>query len=111
MKFFETTFFTAIVFYEYYAAPVGVIFAFLLTRRLVRGMSSGAAVRITLAWTLMIFTPLVIPMHNFFPEFYAPWYVTFIASPPTPQFSLIALVITTVVSLVGSWVAVIVDSR
>jgi hypothetical protein len=109
MKFLENTFFTAIVFYEYYAAPVDVIFAFLLTRGLSRGMSSVAAVRVTLALTLVIFTPLVIPMHNFFPEFYAPWYLTFIAFPPTPQFSLMALVITTIVSLVGSWVAVIVD--
>jgi hypothetical protein len=111
MKIFETVLVTLMVLYQYYAVPAGIVFAFLLTRHLIRSNSSAVAVGITLAWALMIFTPLIIPMQSFFPEFYSPWYLTFLASPPTPQFSLGALVITATVSLITSWFAVIVRRK
>lgn len=98
----------AALFYQFYAIPVGLVFVFFFTRRLLRYRSSAAAAGIALVWAMVIFTPLLTQSQSFFSEFYSPWYLGLLISPPTPQFSLGALAITIAVSLTSSVVAIIV---
>jgi hypothetical protein len=100
-------FFMALLLYQFYAIPVGIVFAFFLTRHLVKTRSSAQAAGMTLACTLVIFTPLVLSSQTFFSRIYAPWYLSFSISPPMPQFSLGALVVTIAVSLFSSVIALI----
>lgn len=102
MQMFAASFFIAALFYKLYAIPLAFLFAFFLTRRLAKSRSSTAARWIALAWTVGLFAPLVIPAQTFFDGIYVPWYLAFLLSPPTPEFSLGALVIAIVVSLTGS---------
>lgn len=100
-------FFMALLLYQFYAIPVGVVFAFFLTRHLVKNRSSSQATGMTLAWTVVIFTPLALSSQTFFSRIYAPWYLAFSISPPMPQFSPGALVVTIAVSLFSSVIALI----
>ena len=95
-----------ILLYKIVAIPAGMLFAFFVARSLLRRRSAPAAMGITLAWTVAIFTPLLTPAHSFFDDIYAPWYLALMTTPPTPQVSGGALVLTVALSLVSSAVAV-----
>lgn len=107
MNIVAAVFFMLFLLYKVYAIPVGAVFAFFLTRSLVRSRSPGAATGIALAWTVAVFTPLVTPAQSFFDALYSPWYVAWTMSPPTPEFSFGALMVTVAVSLGSSWLAVL----
>jgi hypothetical protein len=94
-----------ILLYKIVAIPAGMLFAFFVARSLLRHRSAPAAMGITLAWTLAIFTPLLTPAHSFFDDIYAPWYLALMATPPTPQVSAGALALTVVLCLASSGVA------
>lgn len=94
--------FIAALLYKLYAVPVGLVFAFFLTRSLIRKKSSPAAVWITLAWTVGLFTPLVIHSQTFFDSVYTPWYLAFLLSPPAPEFSFGAVCLAAVTSFTAS---------
>ena len=64
--------FVVMLLYKIYAVPVGIVFAFFVARGLVRKHAPLAAMGMTLAWTLAIFTPLVLHSASFFNDIYAP---------------------------------------
>lgn len=103
--------FMALLLYQFYAIPLGIVFAFLLTRRLIKTRTSSASTGITLAWTVAIFMPLVSTPQSFFRTIYSPWYLSFAISPPSPQFSAGALAITIGASLFSSIMALIVFKK
>jgi hypothetical protein len=93
--------------YKFVAIPIGMPFVFFLTRRLARTHSFSIATGIALAWTTVIFTPLVTPARSFFDDIYAPWYLALTLTPPAPVFSVGALLATIAVSLASSGLAVL----
>jgi len=103
--------FMAVLLYKLYAIPLGVVISFIITRRLMRRYGSATAAWITLAWTVPIFTPLVIPSQSFFGGTMAPWYVALLITPPDPEFSLGGVAITIAFSLFGSLMAAISAAR
>lgn len=66
---------------------------------------------VPLAWTLVLFTPLVSGSQNFFSDMYAPWYMALSLTPPAPDFSAGALLITVAVSLMSSVLALMVAKK
>ena len=111
MHMFNAVLLMVILLYKMVAIPVGVVVAFYMARRLVRHRSVPAAMGITLAWTVAIFTPLRTPAHSFFDDIYAPWYLALMTTPPTPEFSIGALALTVALSLVSSGIAVAFATR
>lgn len=94
--------FIAALLYKVYAIPVAFVFAFFVTRSIVKNRPANAVMSIALAWTVGLFTPLAIPAQSFFDSTFVPWHLAFLPSPPTPEFSLGAPAIAIVVSLTGS---------
>jgi hypothetical protein len=101
MKIVAAVLLIVVVFYKFVAIPAGGVFAFFLTRHLLRKRTSLAAAGIALAWTVAMFAPLVTPAQTFFA-----WYLALMITPPAPQFSLGALVAASVVGLASSGLAV-----
>jgi len=97
--------------YQFYAAPVGMLFVFLLTRRLLKSHAPAAVAGIVFAWTMVIFTPLVTPARNMFPDIYSPWYAALLMSPPAPEFRLAPLIMTIMITLAIMSVAVVVNRK
>ena len=111
MKLFEAVLLIVMMFYKFFAIPAGLVFAFVLTRRLLGKHTALPAVGIALAWTVALFTPLVTPAQSFFDDLYAPWYLALMITPPAPQFSFGAFIIAIVVSLASGGFAVAVAKR
>jgi len=97
--------------YQFYAAPVGMLFVFLLTRRLLKSHAPGATAGIVFASTMAIFMPLVTPARSMFPDIHSPWYVAMLMSPPAPEFRLAPLIMTVTISLASIAVAVVVNRK
>jgi len=97
--------------YQFYAAPVGMLFVFILTRRLLKSRAPGAAAGIVFASTMVLFMPLVTPARSMFPDIYSPWYIGLLMSPPTPEFRLAPLVMTVMIALASISVAVVVNRK
>lgn len=87
--------------YKLYAVPLGLIFAFFVTRRQIGKRRSSTAVWITLGWTVGLFAPLVMRSQSFFNGAYAPWYLALLLSPTALDFNVVALCIAAVTSLMG----------
>lgn len=86
--------------YPLVAGPLGVVFAVFLTRSLARRHSYGTSLTIGLAWTVGLFMPLVV--RSSFGDIYAPWYLAWMASPPSAEFSKPGLLITVGVAAAAS---------
>ncbi|MCC2962158.1 hypothetical protein LK540_17150 [Massilia sp. IC2-278] len=97
--------------YQFYAAPIGMLFVFLLTRHLLKSHAPGTVAGIVFVWTMAIFTPLVTPARSMFPDIYSPWYLALLMSPPAPEFRLAPLVMTVMIALASISVAVIVNRK
>jgi hypothetical protein len=100
-----------ILFYKIAAIPLGIAVAFYMARRMVRHRPAPAAMGITLAWIVAIFTPLRTPARSFFDDIYAPWYLALMTTPPTPEFSIGGLALTVLLSLASSGAAVAIARR
>ena len=103
--------FILVLLYKLYAIPLGVVVAFLLTRRLMRKHGTMSATWFALAWTVPVFTPMVVPSQTFFSGTYAPWYVVLMTGAQDPEASAAGLAITIAVSLFGSAMAAMNVSR
>ncbi len=111
MKIVTTILFMTFLLYQFYAAPVGMLFVFLLTRRLLKSHAPGTVAGIVFAWTMAIFMPLVTPARNMFPDIYSPWYAALLMSPPAPEFRLAPLIMTIIITLASISVAVVVNRK
>jgi len=100
-----------VLFYQYYAVPVGMVFVFLLTRRQLQRHTPSATAGIVFAWTLAIFMPLLTPARSIFADIYSPWYLALLMSPPAPEFRFAPLIMTVVIALVSIWVAIVVNRK
>ena len=50
---------------------------------------------------LLVFTPTLIREHSYFPDLYMPWHISYVFSPPKPEFSLVGLIGTLALSTVS----------
>ncbi len=50
---------------------------------------------------LLAFTPTLIREHSYFPDLYMPWHISYVFSPPKPEFSLVGLIGTLALSTVS----------
>lgn len=111
MEIVTTMLLMIVLFYQFYAVPVGMLFIFLLSRRLLKNRAASVTAGIVFAWTMVIFMPLVTPARSIFSDIYSPWYLALLLSPPQPEFRLAPLIMTVVISLASIAVAVIVNRK
>ena len=111
MQLFYLGLLTFAAFYKFFAIPLGVLLAFFLTWHLLKHHAALAATGMTLGWTVGMFTPLVTPAHTFFGEMYSPWYVALTMTPPSPEWHIGGLLITVVLSLMSSGLAIFIARR
>jgi len=107
MEIVTATLLMIVLFYRFYAVPLGVLFIFLLTRRLLKRHTPRTTAGIVFAWTMAIFMPLLTPARSIFSDIYSPWYLALLMTPPAPEFRIAPLVMSIVIASVSIWVAVI----
>lgn len=111
MQIVTTMLLMIVLFYQFYAVPLGMLFIFVLTRRLLKRHTPSATAGIVFAWTMVIFMPLLTPARSIFSDIYSPWYLALMMAPPAPEFRLAPLIMTVVIASVSIWVAVIVHRK
>lgn len=94
--------------YPIWGLPLHLVVNFFLTRKLLRHHSPVAAWAMALGVNVLLFAPLVTKAHSFFDDMYLPWYLAYAMSPPSPEFSMTALMAVVSLSTAGSaiWILI-----
>lgn len=97
--------------YPLWGVPLLLGVNFFLTRKLLRGRAPAAAWAMALGVNLLLFAPLVTKAHGFFGDTYAPWYLAYMMSPPSPEFSLQGVVAVVLLSTASSAICILMSKR
>lgn len=70
--------------------PIALIAANFIVAKQISTLTFQNGALLVLA-ELLIFTPTLVREHSYFPDLYLPWHISYVFSPPKPEFSLVGL--------------------
>ncbi|MBL7689349.1 MAG: hypothetical protein JNJ49_15030 [Bdellovibrionaceae bacterium] len=80
--------------------PIALIAANFIVAKQISTLTFQNGALLVLA-ELLIFTPTLVREHSYFPDLFLPWHISYVFSPPKPEFSLLGLIGTLALSTVS----------